>query len=186
MRRIPLHAVAIAAALMLLAGCGSKASSSGSTTTTAAAGSSTSSSTTSTTTASTHCTTAELRGSLGPADAGAGQIYQPLILTNTSSRSCQLRGFPGVSLLDASSTQLGQPASRSGAEGATLTVAPGASVSAILHTANAGQSADPCVGPSTSVKVYPPDNTQALTFSAAFTACGGFSTSTLVAGSAGR
>ena len=186
MRRILLPAVLTVTLMSLAGACGSSSSSSSSTTTAAPTSTTAPASTTSTTALPSHCASSELRAALGPADAGAGQIYQPIIVTNTGTRSCQLRGFPGVSLLDASSSQIGQPATRDGSEGATITLAPGASASAALHTTNGGQSADPCVGPSASIKVFPPDNTEALTVAAAFTACGGFSTSTLVAGTAGR
>ena len=184
MRRILLPAVLTVTLMSLAGACGSSSSSSSSTTTAAPTSTTAPASTTSTTALPSHCASSELRAALGPADAG--QIYQPIIVTNTGTRSCQLRGFPGVSLLDASSSQIGQPATRDGSEGATITLAPGASASAALHTTNGGQSADPCVGPSASIKVFPPDNTQSLTVVAAFTACGGFSTSTLVAGTAGR
>ena len=42
-----------------------------------------------------------------------------------------------------------------------------------------------CTAPAAQIKVFPPNQTQALTFSAAYTACGGFSVTTLVAGTNG-
>ena len=75
---------------------------------------------------------------------------------------------------------MGQPASREGEEGRTIVLAPGESATSTLHTTTQG------IGPScvtgASVLVYPPDNTTTLTISSAFTACGGFSVSTLIAG----
>lgn len=46
------------------------------------------------------CATSQLTGSLGAGDAGAGNLYRYLVLTNHSSTTCHLTGFPGVSLLD--------------------------------------------------------------------------------------
>ena len=42
-----------------------------------------------------------------------------------------------------------------------------------------------CTAPAAQIKVFPPNQTQALTFSAAYTACGGFSVTTMVAGTNG-
>jgi hypothetical protein len=113
-------------------------------------------------------------------------VYTPLVLTNTGTRTCELRGFPGVSILDASGTQIGQPAGREGTEGATVSIAPGKTASATLHTTNAGVGGSTCTAVSAKMKVFPPDDTAALTFNASYTACSGFQVSTLVAGSAGR
>jgi hypothetical protein len=108
------------------------------------------------------------------------------VLTNTGNRTCELRGFPGVSVLDASGNQIGQPASREGSEGATVSIAPGKTASATLHTTNQGVGGSSCSAQSSKMKVFPPDDTVALTFAAGYTVCGGFQVSTLVAGSAGR
>jgi len=122
---------------------------------------------------------------LGETDAGAGQRFTPLVLTNTSATACTLRGFPGVSLVDTTGTQIGSAASREGGEGASVRIAPGATVSATLHTNSAGTSGS-CTPASNRLRVYPPDNTVPLEFAAAYTACGMFSVTTLVAGSGGR
>jgi len=127
----------------------------------------------------------QLKGSVGETQSGAGQRYTALILTNTSTKACDMRGFPGVSLLDSSSKQIGQPASREGTEGPTLTLQPGASASASLHTSTSGMGAA-CDPTSMQIKVYPPDNTASLTIAATYTACGGFKVSTLVGGTTGN
>jgi len=197
MRRSPALAVLPAVALLaLLAGaCSSDekvSTSTTSTSTTASTGSTSTSTTaggggaTSTTTepGPPACNTSQLQGELGPSNAGAGQVYNPLVLRNTSTTTCQVRGFPGVSLLDASGNQIGEPATRDGAEGTAVVLAPGASASAALHTANEGLGA-PCTAAAAQIKVYPPNQTLALTFSAPYTACGGFSVRTLVAGETG-
>lgn len=173
-----------------IAACGSSSSnsstsSSSSSTTAANASTTTTAATTSTTKSSNHCSTEQLKGSLGETQSGAGQRYTVLILTNTGTKTCELRGFPGVSLLDAAGKQLGAPASREGNEGPTVTIAPGASASATLHTSAQG-TGSACEPTSTQLRVYPPDNTAALTFAAAYSACGGFRVSTLVSGTAGN
>lgn len=122
---------------------------------------------------------------MGETQSGAGQRYEALILTNTSTKVCEMRGFPGVSLLDSSSKQIGQPASREGTEGPTLTLQPGASASATLHTSASGMGAA-CDPASVQIMVYPPDNTASLTIASTYTACGGFKVSTLAAGTTGN
>src|SRR5436309_2586261 len=44
-----------------------------------------------------NCGTGELRASLGQAGGAAGSVIVPLVLTNVGARTCELRGFPGVS-----------------------------------------------------------------------------------------
>jgi len=90
-----------------------------------------------------------------------------------------------VALLDSAGKQLGQPATREGSEGSLVTLAPGGTASTTLRTSAQGTGAA-CEPTSTQLRVFPPDNTAALTFSAAYVACGGFRVSTLVAGSAGN
>jgi hypothetical protein len=160
-------------------------SSKDSTTTTAGSNSTTTAPKTTTTLSSTHCTTGQLKGSLGETQAGAGQRYTTLVLTNTGSKECDLRGFPGVSLVDASGKQIGQPASREGTEGATVMIKPGGTASATLHTSAAGMGAQ-CDATSTQLRIFPPDNTESLMITAAYSACGGFRVTTLVSGSAGN
>lgn len=183
-RPLALGLVSVLALLALLAAAcgGSSASTATSTTTSTTPVTSTSPPAT---TASTHCRSEVLTATLGPADAGAGQRYNALILTNTGTTTCELRGFPGVSLLDAAGTQIGTPASREGAEGATVSIPPGGRASATLHTNSAGVGAT-CTAASAKIRVYPPDNTVAVLAAASYSACGTFSVTTLVAGDAGR
>ena len=182
----------ITLAVVLTAGIGAcssgkdNASSSKDTSTTAStAATTTTVPATSPTTSSTHCSTDQLKGGLGETQSGAGQRYTIVVLTNTGTKACDLRGFPGVSLLDANGKQIGEPASREGSEGATISIAPGASASTTLHTSAAGLGAQ-CDPTSAQLRVYPPDNTASLTITAAYSACGGFRVSTLVAGTAGN
>lgn len=185
---------ALAAVAVLGVACGSDDDSSSSTTTSPATTESTTTTSTSTTTAPSStsttasgpaaCTSSQLQGELGPKDTGAGQVYAPLILRNTSSTSCVVRGFPGVSVLDGSGTQLGEPATREGAEGSDVLLQPGGVASSVLHTTNQGIGG-PCQPASAQMRVFPPDQTEALTFDASFTVCGGFTVTSLVPGDTG-
>ncbi|NED06890.1 DUF4232 domain-containing protein, partial [Streptomyces sp. SID6648] len=40
------------------------------------------------------CHTGELRASVGRVDPGAGQRNFPVVLTNTSGRTCTVHGYP--------------------------------------------------------------------------------------------
>lgn len=189
--RVPgLAAAALLASLAFVVGCGGGTTPTSSSSTTTTARSSSTTATPSTTVApstvpSNHCRSENLRASLGASESGAGQRYSALVLTNVGTTACELRGFPGVSLLDASGTQIGEPAGREGSIGATVSIAPGATASATLHTSAPG-TGGACTGPSAKLRVYPPDNTVAIEFPAAFTACGTFTVTSLVVGSNGR
>ena len=123
---------------------------------------------------------------LGQADAGAGQVYVPIVFVNNSSVSCEMRGFPGVSLLDQNDNQIGQPATREGAEGSGVSLAPNGSASALLHTSNGIGGSGTCTPRASAIRVYPPDNTEAIMVPSEFVACGGMSISTAVSGISGR
>jgi ABC-type transport system substrate-binding protein len=189
MRRSALALLVPLAALGLACSSSKDDAGSGTTTTTAAASTTTTAgggggSTSTTKAGPTACAASSLSAELGQTNAGAGQVYQPLVLRNTGTAACELRGFPGVSVLDSAGTQIGQPATRDGAEGAAVTLQPGGAASATLHTAN-GPIGGPCEPASATMKVFPPGSTEALTFAASYTVCGGFSVTTLVAGADG-
>ena len=94
-------------------------------------------------------------------DAGAGSISYDVVFTNTGSSSCELRGAPGVSVVDGSGNELGEPADQVGDDSpATVALEPGASVSAPLQAVNIapdGGPLDNCpVVDGTGYRVYPP------------------------------
>jgi hypothetical protein len=134
---------------------------------------------------STQCSSSALSASVGVSQAGAGQRYTALVLTNTGSKTCDLKGFPGVSLLDSSANQIGEPAGREGAEGSLVTLDPGGSASTTLHTSAPGLGPT-CEPASTQIKIYPPDNTVAIVIPAVYTSCGGFHVTSLVPGTGGN
>jgi len=171
-----LAALATAAALAVgLAACGGSSSSSttstssgGTTSTTSSSGSSsTSSSTTSTSTPGTPgCRTAALTLSLGSPNGSAGATHYTLTFRNSGSVTCTLYGYPGVSFLDASGHQIGDPAQRQGGTPATVTLAAGGSAYSSIAGTDPG--IPPCSGSATAtqVRVYPPGETQAATVTA--------------------
>ncbi|MEZ3182742.1 DUF4232 domain-containing protein [Streptomyces pimonensis] len=120
------------------------------------------------------CTRDRLALSLGRISPGAGNLYAPLVFTNEGTSACHLKGFPGVTLLDASGERIGDPAQRSGDMRPAVVLAPGESAYAALHTLNEGISDEPCRRPAASVQAYPPGSTWALrTPARAFQVCGG-------------
>ncbi|OIK29541.1 DUF4232 domain-containing protein [Streptomyces malaysiense] len=110
-----------------------------------------------TTAVSTRCHTSELRASVGRNDPGAGQENFPLVLTNTSGRTCTVRGFPGAAFVNASGDQLGpNPGRESGGTSKTVTLKPGQSAWAGLTFSNPGVSGARTAKPA-ALLITPPD-----------------------------
>jgi hypothetical protein len=107
------------------------------------------------------CRTTELRASVGRVDPGAGQRNVPVVLTNTSSRTCTLYGYPGAAFTDASGRQLGPDPARDPASPRTVTLAPGKSAWAPLSFASPDISGARTATPAT-LLVTPPDERDAL------------------------
>lgn len=117
-------------------------------------------------TAPAQCATARLTVRSDGGQGAAGSTYENLVLTNIGTTSCTLRGFPGVSYLDAASRQVGAAAVRSGPAGSEIRLAPGASASATLRTVHPGIQVG-CDQPEQStpvaaLRIFPPANTTAL------------------------
>lgn len=68
------------------------------------------------------CSTSALTLRLRAAGAAAGSTYYRLALTNRSSATCSLFGYPGVSAVRAGGAQLGSPARRNPQHPARLVV----------------------------------------------------------------
>ncbi|MET9364482.1 DUF4232 domain-containing protein [Streptomyces sp. NPDC006632] len=108
------------------------------------------------------CAAGRLHVSLGRISPGAGNIYVPLVFTNTGTSACGLLGFPGVSLLSASGARIGAPAQREGGALPLVLLSPGKPAYASLHTVNEGVSDKPCWQSATWIQAYPPGSTVAL------------------------
>lgn len=157
--------VSVAAVVLVLGGCASSTpASTPSPTSTVAPNSATDSARSATADPNApagQCADASLSVSISGGDAGAGSIDSEVVFTNTGATSCELRGAPGVSVVDAAGTQLGEPAEQIGDDAPeTLTLQPGGSVSASLTATNidpGGGPLDDCpVAHGTGYRVYPP------------------------------
>ncbi|WP_433859209.1 DUF4232 domain-containing protein [Streptomyces kronopolitis] len=132
------------------------------------------------------CTAASVRMALGRPDPGAGNIHYSLTFTNNGKQSCTLRGFPGVSLLAKDGQSVGKPATREGAAGAAVTLAPGSSAHAVLHTVSEGTKGSGCWPAGALVQAYPPGSKESMTARASgLRVCGAeFSVTTVAPGAA--
>ncbi|MCU1672437.1 MAG: hypothetical protein JWN77_550 [Frankiales bacterium] len=91
-------------------------------------------------------------------------MYQLLVLTNQGA-TCSLRGFPGLSFLDAAGRQVGSPAAMSSAPRRRVLLRPGGSATAQLaiRTARNYPDSDCAPRPATRLRVYPPGQRVPLT-----------------------
>ncbi|NEY31557.1 DUF4232 domain-containing protein [Streptomyces sp. PRKS01-65] len=108
------------------------------------------------------CHTSELRASVGRVDPGAGQRNFPVVLTNTSSRTCTVHGYPGAAFADSSGRQLGPDPRRAPGSPQTVTLAPGRSAWAGLSFTSPEVSGARAATPAT-LLVTPPDERHSLT-----------------------
>lgn len=121
-----------------------------------------------------NCATSELKGSLGQEEDAAGSAYAPLLLTNSGTRTCELRGFPGVSYVaGADGHQVGPAAAMDGPRGGEVVLKPGAAAAAQLQLVNvANFDAAACQPtPVRGLRVYPPGDTASLYIAWAGTGC---------------
>lgn len=126
------------------------------------------------------CATSVLSGSLGSGGAAAGSTYYSIEFTNTSSSACTLYGYPGVSFVTASGSQIGTPATENAVYPRQLvTLAPGATAHAELGVATAQNYPSSTCSPVsvTRLKVYPPGQTGALFLAISTTGCSNTSVS---------
>jgi hypothetical protein len=119
------------------------------------------------------CQTSALKVSLGKANATAGTTYYPLKFVNKTSKSCTLRGYPGVSAVTTSGKQIGAAAQRSGGKVRTLTVKPGKQQSSSIGIREVGNfSASDCKPVTASgLKIFPPNASTAVTIKKKFKTC---------------
>ncbi|GGJ13070.1 DUF4232 domain-containing protein [Streptomyces brasiliensis] len=118
------------------------------------------------------CSTTDLYLSMGRKEGAAGSLYWPVTFTNTSTTSCALRGYPGVSVLDTAHKQIGPAATRTGRAYSTVTLTPGHSASAVVRTAN-GPVGGSCLRTGAYLRVYPPASYKAVLVPAPWKICSG-------------
>ncbi|WP_406692895.1 DUF4232 domain-containing protein [Saccharopolyspora sp. ID03-671] len=111
------------------------------------------------------CHTSQLSGSMSRVEAGAGQRYADLTLTNSSGSYCTLYGYGGMQLVDDAGNPLPTEVTRTANPGPTLIgLDPGESASATLHWSAVphGDEGYPCQPTATGLEVIPPDETDWL------------------------
>ena len=120
------------------------------------------------------CSTSNLRITLGAGGAAAGTDFTVIDFTNSGGTSCTLYGFPGVSLTNSSGAQIGAAATRNPSKPSTLiTLAPGAKANATLGVANAENYPASACKPTAAakLKIFPPNQTQAVELPFTATGC---------------
>jgi hypothetical protein len=108
------------------------------------------------------CATSSLNVTLGPSSGYAGGVYQTIVFTNTSGSACTLFGYPGVSLVSASHTQIGLAAQRASTVPVKLiTLATGAAANAVLQIVDALNFGASTCSPTKAafLRIYPPNQT---------------------------
>jgi hypothetical protein len=115
-----------------------------------------------TTASSVRCRTSDLRASIGPNDPGAGQENFAVVLTNNSTRTCTVYGFPGIAFVDgADKAVTPDPERATGQKEPTVTLKPGASAWSALTFTNPEVTGVTTVTPA-AVLVTPPDETESF------------------------
>jgi hypothetical protein len=111
------------------------------------------------------CLSSQLSLSLGQGQGAAGTTYTPIVFTNTGTTACELRGYPGVSFVDAAGHLIGAPAGEDPGKVKTVKLAAsGGGASALLRQPNPGNFPPSACQQTTAAKlrVYPPGETVAL------------------------
>ncbi|NNC12667.1 DUF4232 domain-containing protein [Planctomonas sp. JC2975] len=122
------------------------------------------------------CSVDDLSVTLGTPSGAAGSEYLPIDFTNTSSKACELHGFPGVSFVgNGNGTQLGAPADWDTSQTIVQnTLQPGTVVVSNLKIAQAGNYDPSECQPlaADGLRIYPPHSTKAVFVKASnLTAC---------------
>jgi len=111
------------------------------------------------------CKSASLTPSVDSTGGGAaGSVYQKLILTNSGTAPCILKGFPGVSLVTGpTAAPIGAPADRDTSKAPVeLLLQPGDSGAAVLRYTQAGLYPDCKHVPAAGFRIYPPEDTASV------------------------
>ncbi|WP_243790084.1 DUF4232 domain-containing protein [Saccharopolyspora gloriosae] len=116
------------------------------------------------------CHTSMLSGSAQHGEAGAGQRYAELTLTNTSGETCTLYGYGGMQLMGADGAELPTKMERTPSPAPQVVqLAPGESASSTLHwtaVPHEGESEQgPCQPKPAGALVTPPDEHDPLSVS---------------------
>ncbi|GAB2988708.1 DUF4232 domain-containing protein [Saccharothrix stipae] len=110
------------------------------------------------------CRSVDLDIGFGRVEGAAGTVYREVVFTNRGLHTCVLRGFPGVSYVDAHGNQVGAAATRVGDRGSLLTLPHGGTAISDVGFAQV-DNFDPDVcrkTPVWGIRVFPPDETVPL------------------------
>lgn len=129
------------------------------------------------------CVASALRAGLGSSEGAAGTTYQTVVLTNASSATCSLYGYPGVSFVTGiGGSQIGAPASRSSLRSLLrVTLRPGQSADTEVGVAQAANYPRRTCQPLAAswLRIYPPGDYGAVFLKYKAQACGRSSLSIL-------
>lgn len=131
------------------------------------------------------CKAAGLTGTIDSTGGGAaGSVYMKLILTNSGTEPCVLRGFAGVSLTaDANGAPIGAAATRDeSTPAADLVLEPGQAGTATLRYSQAANHPDCTMAPAAGFRIYPPEDTTSLFIAQPRDACSDAETRLLTIG----
>jgi hypothetical protein len=120
------------------------------------------------------CTSARLALSFVGSEGAAGTRYDTYRLRNTGDSTCVLQGYPGVSYLDAAGKQVQRDATRESVSPApaSVTVHPGGEVRFLVGNSMVTPNiACPGNRAAVTLRVYPPDNTEALRLAGRYEVC---------------
>ncbi|MFI7635110.1 DUF4232 domain-containing protein [Nonomuraea sp. NPDC049400] len=107
------------------------------------------------------CRTDALTARLGRQDPGAGNVYAPLVLTNTSAQTCWVYGFPGLIMIDGNGDALRTRVRRENLRPRRVVLKPNASAHARLHWGMVETGAEKrCPAPAR-LMIIPPDEAAA-------------------------
>jgi hypothetical protein len=113
---------------------------------------------------STRCSAAVLAAAVETTDAGAGNRYGKLVVTNNGAAPCTLNGYSGLQLLDDAGNPVPTDLRRTADPGpAPVTLAPGTAASANLHWTVVPTGDEPvdrlCQPEASGAAAIPPDET---------------------------
>ncbi|MFF4624076.1 DUF4232 domain-containing protein [Nonomuraea jabiensis] len=103
------------------------------------------------------CRTAALSAHLGRQDPGAGNVYAPLVLTNTSAQTCWVYGFVGLVMFDGNGDALRTRVRRESVRPQRVVLKPNASAHARLHWVMVETGAEKRCPTSARLMIIPPD-----------------------------
>ncbi|WP_182909899.1 DUF4232 domain-containing protein [Microbispora sp. H13382] len=117
------------------------------------------------------CRTTGLRARVGRQDPAAGNRYAPLVLTNTSAKTCWVYGFVGLVLIDGRGDVLRTRTRRESVTPHRVTLRPGASAHARLHWTVVPSGHETRCPASARLMIIPPDEVAHLEVPFSATVC---------------